>query len=500
MDSERNNPENWEEVISNYIGSLGDEKFKDQYHDFLLSDFFFKKLNEAKADNEDEKEKLKKSLEKARTIKVTHANKAALESYYKEFLENKWIKDSSSELKALKRKNNFYNIWICRTLILGKDVYPATHIAKLTHSSSGASSVWDRNLTKNAQYLSTSSLTTKKMDGAYPDAALSKSVKFLMLSHNDNMLADELISKKKETLIGIAENEEELCAWLQEFQKILNPQPNSDSLAKQVFFPVLDDYHLLTIFKSSSLLQSIYDTYFEKTARKNLDAFKKQRSKEKYRRGKYKQPVNIARILTTLSQPQNVSVLNGKRGGNIRLFSAQPPVWQSQLKPPIQQFSLFYTRFSYQSIRENVDYLKDFLLRFQRIDLSIRDPQKKKWIDSWVTNIIDEIFLYAATIQKLPSGWSNVKNIKLKKEHQYFLDPYRDDESFQKERQAVDWQVVICSDFADWLNGRLKGKDKKFTPQSEHTKMWKNLIKKELREHTQLIDADIKSQNREQQA
>jgi CRISPR-associated protein Csy1 len=49
-----------------------------------------------------------------------------------------------------------------------------------------------------------------------------------------------------------------------------------------------------------------------------------------------------------------------------------------------------------------------------------------------------------------------------------------------------------------WLNGRLRGKDKKFTPQREHTRMWKSIMEKELREHTQIIDADIKFQNREQ--
>lgn len=240
------------------------------------------------------------------------------------------------------------------------------------------------------------------------------------------------------------------------------------------------------------------------TSRKQLEIVKrlseKSKVREKYRRGEYKQPANIARISTTLSQPQNVSVLNGKRGGNIRLFSAQPPIWQSQLKPPISKSSFFYAGFSHQDIKENVGYLRDFLIRFEKIGLSIRDPKKKKWIDGWVSNIIDEVLLYAASIQNLPAGWSITENIKLKREHQYFLDPYRDDEPFQKARQSVDWHAVICRDFANWLNGKLKGKDNRFTPQREHTGIWKDIMKEELREHTQLIDADIKFQNREQQA
>ena len=44
---------------------------------------------------------------------------------------------------------------------------------------------------------------------------------------------------------------------------------------------------------------------------------------------------NTAKIATVASQPQNVSVLNGKRAGKIHLFSSQPPVWQSQLTAPL---------------------------------------------------------------------------------------------------------------------------------------------------------------------
>ncbi len=501
MTEEKKDFENWEEVIKKYIDDLSDDNLKDEYRAFLLSDFYFRKLQESEAEGENEGRKLKIELKKINKIKVTHKNKTTLGEYYESFLEKGWIIDSSRQQQFIANKNCFYNIWICRALILGEDVYPATHIAKLTHSSSGASSVWDKTpLSGNDQYLSTASLTRKIIDGSYPNAALSKGVKFLLLTHEDSMLADELINGNRDTLKGIAEKEDELSAWLKSFQKILSTPPNSDSLAKQVFFPVCDDYHLLTVLKSSSLLQAIYDGYFEKTARKNHNTFRNSKKKGKYIGGDYKQPVSTARISTTLSQPQNVSVLNGTRGGNIRLFSAQPPFWQSQLKPPVQKNSFFYAGLNSQDIKENVDYLRDFLLRFQRIDLSIKGPKKKKWIDGWVNNIVDGVLRYAISVQNLPAEWSTAEGIKLKREHQYFLDPYRDDDSFQKARQSADWQAVVCSDFARWLNGRLRGKDKKFTPQREHTRIWEKVMEKELREHTQMIDADIKLAQKEPKA
>lgn len=491
--------ETWAEVIKNYINELGDEKSKDEYHDFLLSYFYCNKLYEAKPEDIVKSKELNNKLKKINKIKVTSNNKKILEQYYKEFISNNWIKDTLYQCSFWERKSCFYNIWICRSLIMSEGVYPATHIAKLTHSSSSASSIWDNTLSENAKYISTASLRNKIIDGAYPDAALSKNVKFLMLTYKDKLLATELINGNTDALKDLSESDEELFRWITGFQKILINQPISANLAKQVYFPVSDDYHLLTILKSSPLMQVIYDGYFEKSAKKNQAAFGKSKEKKKYRSGEYNQPVNVARISTTLSQPQNVSVLNGKRGGYIRLFSAQPPIWKSQLKPPISFTSFFYAGFGHQNIKENVNYLCDFLSRFEKLGLSIRDPKKKKWIQGWLSNIIDEVLLYAANIQNIPAGWSQIENIKLKREHQYFLDPYRDDAQFQKKRNGTDWQSVICRDFANWLNGKLKGRDKKFTPQREHEVMWKKIMKDELREYMQMVEVDIKFQNREQQ-
>ena len=89
----------------------------------------------------------------------------------------------------------------------------------------------------------------------------------------------------------------------------------------------------------------------------------------------------------TASYHSNASQLNGARGGKLHLFSAQPPTWQSQLKPPLYKKSLFDS-FSHPSINIDIDYLRDYLLRFERIELSIKNPQRRKWIEKWVGNIL----------------------------------------------------------------------------------------------------------------
>jgi CRISPR-associated protein Csy1 len=114
-----------------------------------------------------------------------------------------------------------------------------------------------------------------------------------------------------------------------------------------------------------------------------------------------------------------------------------------------------------------------------------------------MNTIIDEFLFYAGTIQNHPPGWSARQDINLKTEHQYLLDPYRMDEVFQSARQGCDWHAVIIADFAMWLNRRLRGKDKQFTPLKEHTRLWKKLLETPLREFMEPIEIELKQQARE---
>jgi CRISPR-associated protein Csy1 len=200
----------------------------------------------------------------------------------------------------------------------------------------------------------------------------------------------------------------------------------------------------------------------------------------------------MAGLSVTASNHGNASQLNGKRGGKLRLFSCQPPTWKSQLKPPIYKRSLFFEPSIYWQAKEDIDYLRDFLMRFDRIELSIKDPKRMKWIEQWVGDIIDEASFYIISIQNSPVGWSATSDIKLKPQHQYLLDPYRSDADFQTAIANTDWPSEVCKDFADWLNNKLAGKDKQFTPQAQHTRLWYQLFEPVLRELIQTVQFERK--------
>lgn len=271
------------------------------------------------------------------------------------------------------------------------------------------------------------------------------------------------------------------------------PKLASHSLAKQVYFPTRTNplgYHLLCNVNSSTMSHMI----FESTSKNKNEIQNKALEKNEYHKDAVNHyPGKATLALTSLDSAKNVSPLHSKRGGKLHLFSAQPPIWQTQLKPPTYRKSLFDDFYS-SDINTEIDYLRDFLVRFKQLDLSIKDPKRMKHLERWVNNLIDEFLFYVASLQNLPPGWSDQDGIRLKKEHQYLLDPNRMDEAFQSARQGGDWQSVIRADFAQWLNRNLRGKDKQFTPQKEHTRLWKKLLETPLREFMESIEDELKLQ------
>ena len=479
----------WSDIIKDYINTLEENDKKSSYVDQLISIFLSKQLLTAKTENNEEQSELYQLINKITKTTATAKNRSKFEDFYQILRNRKQIEDFSKDIKFIRNKNNFFNIWICRSIELSEGVIPGTHIAKLSHPSSAGSSILDRSNIKDNRHLTTSALAKEIVDGTYPDAKFSKQAKFLLLEHKGCRLFDEILKGNYSVFSGLEDSSEELHSWGRKYTAYLTQQPKTDFLLKQLYFPVKNNYHLLSLLPSSSLIQKIYDSQFSKDVRKDNKKTNQARQSEKYLTDLSLRLPNVTRLLVTQSQPQNVSVLNGKRGGAIRLLSSHPPTWQSQLKPPTNRKSWFDRGVPLNVIKEDIKYLRSFLLRFEQLNLSTKDPKKRSWLIKWANNIISNVLFHAEAIQNLSAGWSNTSTIKLKLEQQYFLDPYRADVAFQNTKESSDWQNIVATDFAQWLNRKIQRQDKKFTPQAEHTKLWKELMLVQLREHNQMVKA-----------
>lgn len=489
------NKEEWIKSIKIYIDSLGIDSAQKLRNDLITHKLkcAFENLN---IDSFDDKSHIKK-LKVAHNIKIDF-NKSKpeketekiqlLKSVYQAFKELGYVNSIDDEINFLEAKTDVYNLWINHSLIRMNYVTNATHVAKLSHSGSSGISIIDNIESNKSGYITTSCLDETIYDGAYPNGDLSKVVKFLLLQIDNDTLADLLRIGNIEPLSHFASTSE-LAYWQKKFKKRLNPKPKADALAKQVYFPVDDDYHLLVVLKSSSLIQKIYDDYFHKNIRKQRDKCYKLVDAEKYSPDILERIPNITTLATVMSQPQNVSVLNGSRGGNIRLFSCAPPHWQSQLKPPTTKRSLFHDNKLNTMTYESISNLKDMLVTFDTANISFKEPNRYRGIANWVSAIAELVMDYAQIMLSLPANWTGEANCKLPRHHQYFLDAYRSDDKFMQAKHQADWQSELTDDFVAWLNGRLAGKQKDFLPRKEHSRVWRRIFAEVLRCYQEDIDA-----------
>jgi len=408
------------------------------------------------------------------------------------------ISTSYVEKKQKIQEQHKPEAWLDKYAEYASGVSFATHVAKLSHSSiKGASSFFVKPCPSGkGRHLATSELVNPTIDSAIDNAAYTPVVSLLKLEVNGQSLAS-LLSNDVSPFSLLTLDQEQIDLWGKKFSAALSPRvPATHSLAKQVYFPIEESslkYHLLCNINSSTMAHMI----FESTSKKKNDVQKKYFDKNKYHKDEINHFYGKAMLaLTSMDSAKNVSPLHSKRAGKLPLLSTQPPSWQAQLSAPVYRKSLFGDFYN-TNIKTDIDYLRDFLLRFGKLDLSIKDPKRMAHLERWVSTIIDELLFYAGTIQNLPSGWSATEGIKLQPEHQYFLDPYRVDENFQTARQSSNWQTVIRADFAQWLNRQLRGKEKQFTPQKEHTRLWKQLLETPLREFMEPIEHEVKQSLRE---
>jgi len=388
------------------------------------------------------------------------------------------------------------DVWLDVYAEYASGVSFATHIPKMSHPGiSGASAfyVQKKLRAEHKNYISTDSISNPIVDAALDNAKYTPVSNLLKLTVNGETIADYLSEGNSLPFKYLSGDDDKVNDWVEKFSAVLkSTRLATHNLAKQVYFPIdlAGKYHLLCNVKSSSMAHCIFSS-IEESADKKVNKLK---NKGKFSDKNFVSYIKKAKLaITSLDGAKNISPLNSKRAGKLTLLCCQPPTWRSQIKPPIYQASFFNSQLRHFVSKSDIDYLRDFLIRFDKIDISIKRPERKKWVDAWVGRIVDDVLTYAATIQNMESGWSATEGIRLKREHQLFLDPYRGDEVFHTSRKANDWQATVCADFALWLNKTLAGKEKLFSPQQEHTRMWIALIEEPLREYDELIRMEIKT-------
>lgn len=411
------------------------------------------------------------------------------------------IKDKEIELEELKDNPLEIVEWLDKNAIKkiskGSRIVKATHILKFSHSSAPNDGVLVEDEC-DSSLLTTSSIPAGKkiFDMAHNNGALISVSRFLSLSHNGISIYDLVFMGDFRFLKGFAKNENQYEKWRHGLTGLIEKRGvNSAGFAKQIYFPIENNkYHLLAPLTSSTLIEPIFNNVIDAKYRKKENCF----NKDAFLKPIVNFPNNkVVVVRVGGNNPQNISMLNRGRNwkpdkkvkssyGIYHVFSCQPPIWQAQLKPPIYTKNFFYELSKNYEVKEVIQYLADFLTRFERLDLSIKDPKRMRWLEHWLEDLSNEVLVYVKTIQTLPAGWSQQEKIKLKLEHQILLDCYRQDEEFLNAQENMNWRHVIVQDFASWLSSRLHKTSESFTPQDSHTKLWMKIFEANFREVLEL--------------
>lgn len=337
-------------------------------------------------------------------------------------------------------------VWLSDAAVRAKQISLVTHALKYTHSDAkGTSLIASTRL--NASYVSSAAVGSLTADVVGNAAALDVA-NLLLLEAEGKQLLDYIAAKDSTPLdrFGTAEQVE---TWMLGFAKALeSSEPASHSLAKQLYFPVASGkYHLLAPLSATSFHQALYERIqfhrFSEDAKERRD-FKK--------KGLYaKQPTrdfpNLAVQTFGGTKPQNISLLNSKRGGKIYLFNTQPPSWKTEIKPPASS-EYFWKQYRYR-IRNVVKELQNYLEKVRVSGANNMRIREKR--SQFIALMVDELHSHAANVWQLPAGWSGDSLIQLTLAERCWLDPKSTEEDIIQARAEKAWCDGIAKRFAHVL-------------------------------------------------
>ena len=335
----------------------------------------------------------------------------------------------------------------------------ATHVLKYTHSEAKGTNIYvkSREIQDDhlSIYVSTDSLNKAK-DDVVGNAAVMDVAGLLQIEFNGVTFLDLIARNDSSLLAPFADSETRLLLWMKGFQSILfDRKLSSDTLAKQIFFPVKNsDYHLLAPLYASSLSQAFYDRINE-----NRFGEKAKDARERKKNGEYSDVIiydypDLAIQKFGGTKPQNISRLNSLRGGRSYLLRSAPPVWKSVKKPPIKKND-FWKGYE----REVIQIIKEFNRYLITIHNLNSNKNIRNKIQAYVDQLLDGLLLSAAGVQVMEPGWSKISEISLNE--QLWLDPLRED--LKEMRCTETWKEGISSHFATMIIQKIKDENLKFS-------------------------------------
>lgn len=218
----------------------------------------------------------------------------------------------------------------------------------------------------------------------------------------------------------------------------------TSSKIKQVYFPIGDNYHLLSILHNSGLMFELRDRIDALRFSETVKMGRELKRSNIYSESGYKEIYNIATIGYGGTKPQNISVLNNQYGGKAHLLLSIPPMLeQHEIKFPTQDFFKQTLRFS--DCREILQRL-DNVFKIER-DGVIPLEKIRKGRDRCLGDLLDVIIQKMMALRGASTKQFFEKSNKLLSWQKIWLC-----EQYKKERvNEDDWLDILCAKIVTWI-------------------------------------------------
>jgi CRISPR-associated protein Csy1 len=348
------------------------------------------------------------------------------------------------------------DIWLSNAAKRATQLSLVSHPSKFSHPSSKTSAIIASCTTKNDGFLRTGNIEVE-LD-VFGNAAALDVYQFLsLILVNDKTVLRNLEENTNYIKAQFTLNDLPFQEIRSNLLKIKKGNPDfyeSSGNIKQVYFPVDDDYHLLSlltpsglIFKLKERINTIKFSEQTKTAREN-------KNKNQYDDKGFDELYNLTVIGFGGTKPQNISVLNSKNFGQSYLLSSLPPILKNRtIHTPKNNF-----------FKESINIWK-YKEQFNSFHSLIYMDYNNHNIRSSIRNLIEFIILRVIDIiwkiRSLESGWSEDNKYDNLPIHQkIFLD-----NKYLEEREEIDeWLAQFTDNFSRWFlwsYGQIMGEKKK---------------------------------------
>lgn len=364
-----------------------------------------------------------------------------------------WLKDKlksckdkaeQHEIESNAREKYSLSNWLPDAAKRAGQLAMVSHPGKFSHPSAKTSSVIAKSLPKTDGFLRTGNAQTDF--DVFGNAAALDVFKFLSLVLIDGQTVLAHIEQNSEIIkaqfnlpsapfIGL---QQDLLAIKQASTAV----KTSDKV-KQVYFPVAEGYHLLSILTPSGLMFKLKERINTIRFSEEAKLAREHRRNQQHHEQGFDELYNLTVIGFGGTKPQNISVLNNQNGGTAYLLPSMPPSLKPRgLQTPKTDFfnnSLYYKNYqdSFKSLHK--------LLQTDYNNINIRDGR-----DNLLHFIIQQALDEQVTeklwqLRQLEAGWSTKTNLSMAQK--IWLD-----NTHAEQRESADsWLDEIIGDFARWI-------------------------------------------------